>query len=78
MELIFISSIQGLFSPLLAANIENTTTAASEINLEILTVNNLWMMLCIALVFIMHLGFACVEAGFTQSKTQLIFFSRIP
>ncbi len=71
MELIFISSIQGLFSPLLAANIENTTTAASGINLEILTVNNLWMMLCIALVFIMHLGFACVEAGFTQSKNTV-------
>lgn len=71
MDLSFFSLIQGLFSPLLAANLESTTTAASEINLEILTVNNLWMMLCIALVFIMHLGFACVEAGFTQSKNTV-------
>lgn len=71
MELSFLSSIQGLFSPLLSANLESTATAASEINLEILTVNNLWMMLCIALVFIMHLGFACVEAGFTQSKNTV-------
>ncbi len=36
-----------------------------------LTVNNLWMMLCIALVFIMHLGFACVESGFTQAKNTV-------
>jgi len=36
-----------------------------------LTTSNVWMMLCIALVFIMHLGFACVEAGFTQSKNTV-------
>jgi Amt family ammonium transporter len=35
------------------------------------TTNNLWMMLCIGLVFIMHLGFACVEAGFTQAKNSV-------
>lgn len=35
------------------------------------TANNIWMMLCIALVFIMHLGFASVEAGFTQSKNTV-------
>lgn len=33
--------------------------------------NNAWMMLCTALVFIMHLGFACVETGFTQSKNTV-------
>jgi len=36
-----------------------------------LTINNVWMMLCIALVFIMHLGFAGVEAGFTQAKNTV-------
>lgn len=71
MDLSVLSSSQGLFTPILAVNIESTATAASEVNLEILTVNNLWMMLCIALVFIMHLGFACVEAGFTQSKNTV-------
>ena len=30
------------------------------------TVNNVWMMLATALVFIMHLGFATVESGLTQ------------
>jgi len=70
MEFAFLQSLQELILPLLATNLENTA-AASEINLEILTVNNLWMMLCIALVFIMHLGFACVEAGFTQSKNTV-------
>ena len=36
-----------------------------------LTISNVWIMLCIALVFIMHLGFACIEAGFTQSKNTV-------
>lgn len=30
--------------------------------------NNLWIMVAAALVFIMHLGFACLEAGFVRSK----------
>ncbi|MFK7925877.1 MAG: ammonium transporter [Bacteroidia bacterium] len=33
--------------------------------------DNMWIMLCSALVFIMHLGFACVEAGFTQAKNTV-------
>ncbi|MEM7509358.1 MAG: ammonium transporter [Bacteroidota bacterium] len=33
--------------------------------------NNVWMMLATALVFIMHLGFAGVEAGFTQAKNTV-------
>lgn len=45
------------------------TTEAIANNL--FTANNIWMMLCIALVFIMHLGFASVEAGFTQSKNTV-------
>lgn len=35
------------------------------------TANNVWMMVCAALVFLMHLGFACVETGFTQSKNTV-------
>jgi Amt family ammonium transporter len=34
----------------------------------IFTANNIWMMVCAALVFFMNLGFACVESGLTQSK----------
>ncbi len=33
--------------------------------------NNTWMMLCAGLVFIMHLGFACLEAGLTRSKNTV-------
>ncbi len=39
--------------------------------MENFVANNVWMMLCTALVFIMHLGFACVEAGFTQAKNTV-------
>lgn len=35
------------------------------------TANNLWMMLATGLVFIMHLGFATVESGLTQSKNTV-------
>ena len=45
------------------------TAAAIEANL--LTANNIWMMLATALVFIMHLGFAGVEAGFGQAKNTV-------
>jgi Amt family ammonium transporter len=37
----------------------------------IFTANNIWMMICTALVFIMHLGFATVESGLTQSKNTV-------
>ena len=37
----------------------------------IFTANNIWMMLAAALVFIMHLGFACVESGLTRSKNTV-------
>ena len=38
---------------------------------NLLTTNNVWMMVATALVFIMHLGFAGVEAGFGQSKNTV-------
>jgi Amt family ammonium transporter len=37
----------------------------------IFTANNIWMMLSAGLVFIMHLGFACVESGLTRSKNTV-------
>lgn len=33
--------------------------------------DNLWLMIATALVFIMHLGFMCVEAGLTRSKNTV-------
>ena len=38
---------------------------------NLFTSNNIWMMTATLLVFIMHLGFAGVEAGFTQSKNTV-------
>ena len=39
------------------------------------TVNNLWICIAAALVFLMHLGFASVESGLTQAKntTNVLF-----
>ena len=36
-----------------------------------LTVNNLWMMICTALVFFMHLGFSFLEIGLTRQKNTI-------
>lgn len=42
------------------------------------TVNNLWILISAALVFIMHLGFASVESGLTQSKNTVnILFKNV-
>jgi Amt family ammonium transporter len=38
---------------------------------NLFTVNNLWMMIATALVFIMHLGFATLEVGLTRSKNTV-------
>ena len=41
----------------------------------VFTANNVWMMLCAGLVFIMHLGFATLESGLTRAKntTNILF-----
>lgn len=40
--------------------------------------NNIWMMLCIALVFIMHLGFSLLEIGLTRAKNTInILFKNV-
>ncbi len=55
------------------AETANTLTSVPEMNMAdtVLTASNIWMMLCTALVFIMHLGFAGVEAGFGQAKNTV-------
>lgn len=37
----------------------------------ILTINNVWMMICTALVFFMHLGFSFLEIGLTRQKNTI-------
>lgn len=66
---------------------ETTTEEATAIEahwegksaeLAMFTVNNLWILISAALVFIMHLGFATVESGLTQSKNTVnILFKNV-
>ena len=37
----------------------------------ILTINNVWMMVCTFLVFFMHMGFALLESGLTRQKNTI-------
>jgi Amt family ammonium transporter len=51
-----------------------------ELNLESLSfiIHNTWMLVAALLVFIMHLGFACLETGLTQAKNTVnILFKNI-
>ena len=46
--------------------------------MELLTTNNVWMMICTALVFFMHLGFAFLEIGLTRQKNTInVLFKNI-
>ncbi len=54
----------GWLSPL--AHAQEVTAADA-----MFTVNNTWMMVATFLVFIMHLGFACLEAGLVQAKNTV-------
>lgn len=49
--------------------------AGKEAEHAMFTVNNLWICIAAALVFLMHLGFATVESGLTQAKntTNILF-----
>ena len=63
-----------VFTELLVVAADGATTspeAANDLAVGLLTSNNIWMMVATALVFIMHLGFAGVEAGFTQAKNTV-------
>ncbi len=47
---------------------EEALTTANE---AIFTVHNLWILIATVLVFVMHLGFATLEAGFVQKKNAV-------
>ena len=49
--------------------------AEEGVSAGVFTANNVWMMLCAGLVFIMHLGFATLESGMTRAKntTNILF-----
>lgn len=54
-----------------ASDLPAVADVTAELAQNLLTTNNVWMMLCTALVFIMHLGFAGVETGFGQAKNTV-------
>ncbi len=60
---LFVFPLLGLASP--------AALAQEGVSVEMFTVNNTWMMVATFLVFIMHLGFATLEAGLTRSKNTV-------
>ncbi len=64
-----------LWTVLAASLLAPGVAAAEGVDPGVFVANNVWMMLCAALVFIMHLGFAMVESGLTRAKntTNILF-----
>ncbi|MDD5729115.1 MAG: ammonium transporter [Victivallales bacterium] len=55
----------------LVSGAASAAEAPVKVSPEMFTVNNLWMLIATALVFIMHLGFATLEAGLTRAKNTV-------
>ena len=57
------------------SSLAEAQTTADE---AVFVVNNTWMMVATFLVFIMHLGFACLESGLVQAKNTVnILFKNV-
>ncbi len=65
----------GLLAPLALAEdapqYKDYAAFAASPGFALFTAHNIWMMIAAALVFIMHLGFASLESGLTQSKNTV-------
>ncbi len=67
-----------LLLAVLAAPAAVMAADAEPVSEALFRVNNVWMMVAIFLVFIMHLGFATLESGLTRAKnTTNILFKNI-
>ncbi|NLR90029.1 ammonium transporter [Flammeovirga agarivorans] len=65
------SSIHLIADATLATESVAQAVTAEQLQTVSLTTSNVWMLVSTMLVFIMALGFACVEAGFTQAKNTV-------
>lgn len=66
-----LAALSPLFGQDEAPPYESYEAFAESGGFALFTVNNLWLLISAALVFIMHLGFSCVETGLTQSKNTV-------
>ncbi len=61
-----------------AGDYESYEAFAETDGFALFTVNNLWLLISAALVFIMHLGFSTLEVGLTQQKNTVnILFKNV-
>lgn len=71
MALMLIGAAGSVFGQEEAASVEEPVSA-------MFVVNNVWMMVCTFLVFVMHLGFATLESGLTRAKNTVnILFKNV-
>ncbi|MCC5022374.1 MAG: ammonium transporter [Candidatus Synoicihabitans palmerolidicus] len=68
---VLLAALSPLFGPDEAPPYESYDAFVESGGFALFTVNNLWLLISAALVFIMHLGFSCVETGLCQSKNTV-------
>lgn len=72
------SMITMMMTPPQTDALETATQALEAANAASFTVNNLWLLVATVLVFIMHLGFSTLEAGFVRKKNVVnILFKNV-
>ena len=75
LKMVSLFTLLALFSPLFgqdeAPSYESYEAFTQSAGFSLFTVNNLWLLISAALVFLMHLGFATLETGLTQSKNTV-------
>ena len=65
-------AVLGLATPLLAGDFKSVEEFQQmPLAYPKFMIDNLWILICAALVFIMHLGFATLEAGLTRQKNTV-------
>lgn len=67
----FLALFSTAFGQEAAPPYESYEQFAESSGFALFTVNNLWLLVSAALVFLMHLGFASLESGLTQSKNTV-------
>jgi len=58
------------------AEVAAPAPAAPAVSVEMFTINNIWVLIAAFLVFIMHPGFALLEAGLTRAKNCVNILSK--
>ena len=71
MMLLVLAGVTAFAADAPVAAVAAAAPAAPKVSQEMFTINNVWMMIAVFMVFIMNLGFAMIETGLTRAKNSV-------